>query len=85
MPHNERIKPQGCLNTVALVLASITFSMGLWACFGLAIGMIEPYQVPEPVCGEPGTDWYWECKTGSELDLSPTYEDEAHTTEGERA
>lgn len=84
MPRHERIKPSGCLNTVALVLASITFSLGLWACFGLATGMVEPYQMPEPICGEPWTDSWIECTYGEEMDLTPV-EDETHTTEGARA
>ena len=80
MPRNERQKPQGCLNTIALVLASITFSMGLWACFGLATGLIDPYTYQHPCGTDIGTDAYEQCMSnGEEIDLTPVIEDEAQT------
>lgn len=85
MRPNTRMLPQGCLNTLALVLASLSVSLGLWAGFGLAVGLLEPYQPPEPVCGEPGTDSWIECTYGEDMDLTPIIEDEAQTMEGERA
>ncbi len=62
--------------------AALTVSCALWIALGLATGVIEPYPVQESVCGDETeqTDSYWECKTGSELDLTPSYEDEAQTT-----
>ena len=80
MPYNERQGTYKALNTLALYSVALTVSMALWVCFGLATGVIEPYPAQESVCGEEGTDSYWECKTGSELDLTPTIEDEAQTT-----
>lgn len=85
MPRNEHNRPQDCLNTIALVLASITFSMGLWAGFCVALGLIEPYTYQHPCGTDIGTDFWIECTYGEELDLTPIIEDEAQTTEGERA
>ena len=82
MPYNEHICPQRLLNTLALYSAALTVSGALWIALGLATGIIELYPVPESVCGDEQTDSYWECKTGSELDLTPIYEDEAQTKEG---
>jgi len=78
MPQNEHRRPQGCLNTLALVLASITFNLGLWACFGLLLGGVEPYVTQGPICGKPWTDSWIECTYGEEMDLKPL-EDELQT------
>jgi hypothetical protein len=77
-------RPQRILNTLALYSAALTVSTALCIALGLATGVIEPYPVQESVCGDEGTDSYWECTTGSELDLTPIYEDEAQTKEGAR-
>lgn len=86
MPRNEHRKPSGCLNTIALVLASITFSMGLWAGFCVALGLIDPYTYQHPCGTDIGTDAYEQCMSnGEEIDLTPVIEDEAQTMEGTRA
>lgn len=88
MPHNEHIRPQGCLNIIALVLASITFSMGLWIMFSLATGLIEPYTYQHPCGTDIGTDAYEQCMSnGEEIDLTPIEDeiDTAISTERERA
>ena len=65
-----------------------TASLILWLIFAFSVGLVPPYVAPEPVCGNEteGTDSYWECTTGSKLDLTPIIEDEAQVTtkEGNR-
>jgi hypothetical protein len=82
MPYNERKQPYKALNALALYSAALTVSCALWIALGLAVGMIEPYPVQESICGDETeqTDSYWECTTGSELDLTPIIEDEAQVT-----
>lgn len=83
MPQNEHTRHQGCLNTVALVMASISVSLGLWACIGVATGILPPYQ-PEETCQyEPYTDSWIELCQGGEVDLQPI-EDELQTPKGSR-
>ncbi len=83
MAYTAQNRPQRLLNTLALYSAAITVSMALWIALGLAVGVIEPYPVQEPICGTADfTDSYLECLYG-DLDLTPI-EDEAQTKEGNR-
>ncbi len=68
MRPNHRNRPQGCLNTLALVLASLTVSLMLWACLGLSLAPVRVQ--PDPACPyEPGTDSYVEwCVLGPWFD-----------------
>ena len=83
MPYNEQKQPYKALNTLALYSAALTVSGALWIALGLAVGVIEPYPLQEPICGTADfTDSYLECMYGP-LDLTPI-EDEAQTKEGNR-
>ena len=74
IPANPRV------NLGALILGAYTAFLVAFTVWALASGA-EPYQATEPVCGVEGTDWYYECTTGDEIDLTPTTpEDEADTT-----
>lgn len=78
MRPNRRNRPQGCLNTLAMALASLTVSLTLWACLGL---FLAPVQVqPDPACPyEPDTDSYMErCVLGPWFDDAS--QDEMDTT-----
>lgn len=73
---NRRNRPQSHLDALALILASLTCSLALWALTGTP----EPYQ-DQPPCGVEGTDTWAECMTNGEpMDLTPVIEDEADTT-----
>lgn len=75
---NRRNRPQSHLDALALVLATLTCAVGLWA----VAGTPEPYRYESP-CGDAveGTDTWAECmNNGEELDLTPIIEDEADTT-----
>lgn len=68
MRPNRRNRPQGCLNTLALALASLTVPLMLWACLGLALAPAP--SPPDPACPyEPDTDSYVEwCVLGPWFD-----------------
>ena len=59
------------MNKYERVILAIGTYLALLACAYVAGATLED-------CGVEGADWYWECVTGEELDLTPV-EDEAQT------
>lgn len=55
------------LDLLACWLSALAVATGLWACF------LAPV-LPDPCDGPVGTDTYYECMTGDELDLTPVEE-----------
>lgn len=64
------------MNTMLTRVYPITLLLALaWSLVAL-VSLLYPLYADAP----PGTDWYYECTTGAELDLTPTIQDEADTT-----